>query len=244
MHHWLGLWLVSNKCTLLIRYIQKPLKYQRYSGTQGAPKWRTMMTWPKGSLSLLLASTVAWFAQSLLSQTMLRSLNLSWLGGWWHAGNWTFSLKWHQSLLKWYLFVVFIDTSWWNFISQITSHGSHVRGELKTKVWLVVKNYGFESSQHKYIIKHNHELARGLKEGYNFTYLVCNLNDGPLSHWYIFQEMGTTEANRKGLFHNKNIQKVINAMWFANKNDDGITYPEYFKPMPDVTIALVLTVVC
>jgi Domain of unknown function (DUF6532) len=55
--------------------------------------------------------------------------------------------------------------------------------------------------------------------------------------------MGTTEADRKGLFCNKNIQKVINAMWFANKNDDGITYPEYFKPMPDVTIALVLTAV-
>jgi hypothetical protein len=53
--------------------------------------------------------------------------------------------------------------------------------------------------------------------------------------------MGATEAERKGLFHNKNIQKVINAMWFAYKQDDGVIYPEYFKLMPDVTVTLVLT---
>jgi hypothetical protein len=47
------------------------------------------------------------------------------------------------------------------------------------------------------------------------------------------------ETDRKDLFRNKNIQKVINAMWFVNKQDDGVIYPEYFKPLPDVTIALV-----
>ena len=52
--------------------------------------------------------------------------------------------------------------------------------------------------------------------------------------------MGATEVERKGLFHNKNIQKVVNAMWFMNKQDDGVIYPEYFNPMPDVTVALVL----
>ena len=47
--------------------------------------------------------------------------------------------------------------------------------------------------------------------------------------------MGAVETDRKGLFRNKNIQKVVNAMWFANKQDDGVSYPEYFKPMPDIT---------
>jgi hypothetical protein len=55
--------------------------------------------------------------------------------------------------------------------------------------------------------------------------------------------MGAMETDRKGLFRNKNIQKVVNAMWFANKQDDGVSYPEYFKPMPDITVALVLTAV-
>lgn len=41
----------------------------------------------------------------------------------------------------------------------------------------------------------------------------------------------------------KNIQKAVYAMWFANKQDDGVSYPEYFKPMPDITVALVLTAV-
>jgi hypothetical protein len=55
--------------------------------------------------------------------------------------------------------------------------------------------------------------------------------------------MGAVETDRKGLFRNKNIQKVVNVMWFANKLDDGVSYPEYFKPMPDITVALVLTAV-
>ena len=36
--------------------------------------------------------------------------------------------------------------------------------------------------------------------------------------------------------------KVLNTMWFANKQDDGVTYPEYFKPMTDITVVLVLAV--
>ncbi|KIM88272.1 hypothetical protein PILCRDRAFT_62582, partial [Piloderma croceum F 1598] len=104
-------------------------------------------------------------------------------------------------------------------VKMITSRGSHVRGELKTKVRPIIEHYGFESGQHKRTIKRNRELAEELKEGYNFVY----------------------STDRKGLFRNKNIQKVVNAMWFANKQDDGVSYPEYFKPMPDITVALVLT---
>ena len=55
--------------------------------------------------------------------------------------------------------------------------------------------------------------------------------------------MSATEADRKDIFCNKNIQKVVNAMWFAKKQDEGVVYYKYFKPLPDVTFALVLTAV-
>ena len=55
--------------------------------------------------------------------------------------------------------------------------------------------------------------------------------------------MNATEANRKGLFRNKHIQKVVNSMWFSKKQDEGVIYHKYFKPLPDVTLALVLTAV-
>jgi hypothetical protein len=55
--------------------------------------------------------------------------------------------------------------------------------------------------------------------------------------------MNATEADRKGLFKNKNIQNVVNAMWFSKKQDEGVIYHEYFKPLPDITLALVLTAV-
>jgi len=58
----------------------------------------------------------------------------------------------------------------WNL--QITSRGSHVRGELKTKVRPIIESYGFESGQHKRTIKSNRELAEDLKEGYKFVYQV------------------------------------------------------------------------
>jgi hypothetical protein len=67
-------------------------------------------------------------------------------------------------------------------ILQITSYASHVRGELKTKVRLIIEHYGFESGQHKRTIKRNRELAEELKEGYHFVYSVCDLNCGASSH--------------------------------------------------------------
>lgn len=59
----------------------------------------------------------------------------------------------------------------------------------------------------------------------------------------FLQVMSATEADRKGLYRNKNIQKVVNAMWFAKKQDEGVIYYEYFKPLSDVTFSLVLTAV-
>ena len=58
-----------------------------------------------------------------------------------------------------------------------------------------------------------------------------------------FQIHGTSVELRKGLYCNKILQKIVNAMWFANKHDEGIKYPEYFKPFPTPTLALVLTAV-
>ena len=58
-----------------------------------------------------------------------------------------------------------------------------------------------------------------------------------------FQIHGASVELRKGLYRNKILQKIVNAMWFANKHDEGIKYPEYFKPFPMPTLALVLTAV-
>ncbi|KAI5994855.1 hypothetical protein EDC04DRAFT_2586138, partial [Pisolithus marmoratus] len=102
----------------------------------------------------------------------------------------------------------------------ITSHGSQVHGELKTKLFPLVKViFSFHSSQSKSTIKKNCSLAEVLKEGTNFAFKVMRLSQGT------------------------SIQKIINTMWFANKHDEGIMFPEHFKPFPYPTLALVLTAV-
>ncbi|KAI6011323.1 hypothetical protein BKA83DRAFT_95383, partial [Pisolithus microcarpus] len=40
------------------------------------------------------------------------------------------------------------------------------------------------------------------------------------------------------------IQKIMNMMWFANKHDDGVMFPNHFKPFPHLALALVLTGIC
>ncbi|KAI6009185.1 hypothetical protein EDC04DRAFT_2581712, partial [Pisolithus marmoratus] len=96
----------------------------------------------------------------------------------------------------------------------ITSHGSQVHGKLKMKLHPLVKvMFSFHSSQSKSTIKKNCSLVEVLKEGTNFAFKV------PL------------------------IQKIINTMWFANKHDEGIVFPEHFKPFPYPALALVLTAV-
>ncbi|KAI6005404.1 hypothetical protein EDC04DRAFT_2514361, partial [Pisolithus marmoratus] len=40
------------------------------------------------------------------------------------------------------------------------------------------------------------------------------------------------------------IQKIVNMMWFANKHDDGVMFPDHFKPFPHLALALVLTGIC
>jgi hypothetical protein len=107
-----------------------------------------------------------------------------------------------------------------------------------------MESYGFESGQHKQTIKANRKLVEDLKEGYKFVYQVFTyLCSGSVLTGHVLQTIGSSEAECKGLYHNKNIQKIVNAMWFAKKHDEGVIYHEYFKPLHVVTVALVLTAV-
>jgi len=72
-------------------------------------------------------------------------------------------------------------------------------------------------------------------------YVFLYLRGGSVLTPVILQTIGATEADCKGLYRNKNIQKIVNAMWFAKKQDEGVVYYEYFKPFRVVTLALVST---
>ncbi|KAJ7092927.1 hypothetical protein B0H15DRAFT_165265 [Mycena belliarum] len=105
----------------------------------------------------------------------------------------------------------------------ITSRGSHLRGELKTKMRALVElMYGFSSGENKKTIARNRKLAEELKENLTFT----------------FKDI---EA-RKGIYRHPIFQKAVNAMWFANRRDEGPTYPEFFSPFPVEGLTFVCTV--
>lgn len=110
----------------------------------------------------------------------------------------------------------------------VTSRGSQVRGQLKTKLRpLVEAMFGFHSSQSKNAIKKNRALAEGLKEGTNFA----------------FKHMSPEEDGRRSFLKAPLIQKIVNTMWFTNKHDDGVMFHDYFKPFPYPALALVLTAI-
>ncbi|KAI6010450.1 hypothetical protein EDC04DRAFT_2905898 [Pisolithus marmoratus] len=107
---------------------------------------------------------------------------------------------------------------------QVTIQGSQVCSQLKTKLWpLVEAMYGFYSSQSKSTIKKNCTLAEELKEGMNFA----------------FKHMAAQEDGWHGFLKAPLIQKIINMMWFANKHDDGVMFPDCFKPFPHPALALI-----
>jgi hypothetical protein len=43
------------------------------------------------------------------------------------------------------------------------------------------------------------------------------------------------------MYYHSIIQKAINAMWFQNKRDEGVSFTEMFKPIPVPALAFVLT---
>ncbi|KAJ7086938.1 hypothetical protein C8R44DRAFT_650372 [Mycena epipterygia] len=103
----------------------------------------------------------------------------------------------------------------------ITSRGSHLRGELKTKMKSMVELiYGFKSGENKKNIARNRQLAEELKDELTFT----------------FKDI----KSRKGIYRNPILQKTVNVMWFANRRDEGVMYPELFNPFPKQGLGIVL----
>ncbi|KAI6020919.1 hypothetical protein BKA83DRAFT_19519 [Pisolithus microcarpus] len=113
-------------------------------------------------------------------------------------------------------------------VKIVTSRGSQVHGQLKTKLHLLIEViFGFHSSQSKSMIKKNQSLAEGLKEGMNFA----------------FKHMAADEGKRRGFLKAPLIQKIVNMMWFANKHDDGVVFHKHYKPFPYLALVLVLMVI-
>jgi hypothetical protein len=48
---------------------------------------------------------------------------------------------------------------------------------------------------------------------------------------------------KKGLYKHRIIQAAVNAIWFKNKRDEGVKYAEFYNPIPEVGLALILTAV-
>ncbi|KAH7910152.1 hypothetical protein BJ138DRAFT_1114361 [Hygrophoropsis aurantiaca] len=111
---------------------------------------------------------------------------------------------------------------------MVTSRGPQVRGELKTKLRPLVEiMFEFSTGHNKAAIKRNRDHAEALKDGNNFAY----------------RTRGDTLADRHGIFKAPIFQKATDIMWFANKHNEGVTFPQHFKPFPIVTLALLLTVI-
>ncbi|KIM51901.1 hypothetical protein SCLCIDRAFT_33076 [Scleroderma citrinum Foug A] len=134
---------------------------------------------------------------------------------------------------------VFLNESWAK-ASQITGvnlactpqlaklMSTQVHGELKTKLRpLVEVMFNFHSSQTKLAIKKNRTLAEELKEGASFA----------------FKHRALVQDECCGFLKAPIIQKVINMMWFVNKNNEGIKHNACFKPFPLPALALVLTAI-
>jgi len=102
--------------------------------------------------------------------------------------------------------------------------------------------FNFHSSQTKTAIKKNRTLAEELKEGASFAFKVCLC---PVRRSQLLmcggQHRAPVQDERHGFLKAPIIQKVINTMWFANKNDEGIQHHARFKPFPLPALSLVLT---
>ena len=67
--------------------------------------------------------------------------------------------------------------------------------------------------------------------------------------FYFFTQLdmvsGTFRPRRqaKNIYKHPILQKAINTMWFKNKRDEGVVYPDLFSPISVPSIALILTAV-
>ncbi|KAJ6481134.1 hypothetical protein C8R45DRAFT_831764, partial [Mycena sanguinolenta] len=106
----------------------------------------------------------------------------------------------------------------------ISNRGSQLRGELKTKIRpLIDTMYGFKSGQNKKTVAFNRKLAEDLKEGSTFA----------------FKDI----ENKTRLYKHPILQSAVNAMWFANRRDEGPRRPDLFNPLPIRALALVLAAI-
>ncbi|KAG2112394.1 uncharacterized protein F5147DRAFT_835511 [Suillus discolor] len=104
--------------------------------------------------------------------------------------------------------------------------GSHLHGEVKTKVRpYVADEYGFETSTKQSVIDRNIAHTQELKKAFAFVYKTCSAN------------------SNKGLYGTEIIQKGVNTIWFCDKKDEGVLYPEFYKPFTEVGLALLLTAI-
>ncbi|KAI0294516.1 hypothetical protein BC826DRAFT_1137173 [Russula brevipes] len=109
--------------------------------------------------------------------------------------------------------------------------GSHTSmillSDMKTGMEHAVESlYGFNTSRAPDSISRNARDAQALLTSMSFVYREPNFGGNP-----------------RHPYRHPIIQKAINALWFQNKDSDGIIFYEYFAPIPIQAIALVLTVI-
>ena len=128
---------------------------------------------------------------------------------------------------------------------KVKARGSQARGEAKTKTASLVEAlYGFDSGRSKKAILENRKKAEELKSDKGFVFEVSFIIIIYFSFNLInYQVLSDPEGKRKGIYKHPIIQKAVNAIWFQNKRDEGIIYPEHFKPISVPSIALILTAV-
>ncbi|KAG1720165.1 uncharacterized protein EDB91DRAFT_1088936 [Suillus paluster] len=119
-------------------------------------------------------------------------------------------------------------------LKMITLRGSHLRGEVKTKVRpYVADEYGFEMSTKQSVIDRNIMLARELKKDFAFVYKASTYYLAILASQMVTKAYMVPRLSRRG----------STPYGSTDKKDEGVLYPEFYKPFPEVGFALLLTAV-
>ena len=111
---------------------------------------------------------------------------------------------------------------------------------------LVEALYGFDNGRSKRAIAENHKIADLKdKKGFVFEVLVIFFFSWVMKMIKVIssQVLSDNEGKHKGIYNHPIIQKAVNKIWFKNKRDEGIMFPDYFNPVSIPSIALILTVV-
>lgn len=102
---------------------------------------------------------------------------------------------------------------------------------------------GFRGGASQRIQDANIARVRALKLDFGFVYWAstsftphCTPCSSAIKKVYL-------DGTRKGLYQAKIIQSSVNHIWFRNKKDEGVKYPEFYKPIPESGLALILTAV-